>query len=275
VIFRELKEYGMSLKNFLPLRREVMEHWVYKDNDYFKVWVDMLFRARFSKEPKKEVYEGSLYTLEYGQFLFSRPKWSARLNISDHKLKKLLTLLIKEGMIEKTGRVGKSGATIYEIKNYEKYNNQDSQTPALTVATSDVDGNSRQPNTNQAPANNQPNTNQTPLKKNVKSLKSEEDNIIRLAVEYLNAITGKSYKYNTTKTVSCILARVNEGFTNIEDYKKVVDLKYKQWNGTENEIYIRPETLFGPKFEGYLQTAPNERQNSNWREQITTVERKI
>lgn len=103
----------------------------------------------------------------------------------------------------------------------------------------------------------------------------EENNIIRLVVEHLNTVTGKAYKFNSAKTVSCILARVNEGFNDIEDYKKVIDSKYKQWNGTKDEIYIRPETLFGTKFEGYLQTAPKEQSNSNWRDGLTQVERKI
>ena len=162
----------MSLKNFLPLRREVREHWVYQDNDYFKVWTEMLFAARFSKQPKKDIYEGSLYTINYGEFLFSRPKWSDKLNIKDHKLKKLLTLLISEEMIDKVGRVGKSGATIYLIKNYDKYNNLDSETPALSVGITSVEGNTRQPKTNDTPTKVQPNTNETPLKKNVKNEKS-------------------------------------------------------------------------------------------------------
>ena len=141
----------MGLQNFLPLRREVMEHWVYKDNDYFKVWVEMLFKARFCKEPKKDIYEGSLYTLNYGEFLFSRPKWSQRLNLSEHKLRKLINLLEDEEMLIKSGRVGKSGATIYFIKNYDKYNNFADETPALPIETSDVEGNPRLPNANETP----------------------------------------------------------------------------------------------------------------------------
>ena len=163
----------MSLKNFLPLRREVMEHWVYKDNDYFKVWVEMLFRARFSEEPKKDIYEGSLYTINQGEFLFSRPKWCLRLNVKDHKLKKLITLLIKEEMITKVGRVGKSGATIYFINNYQKYNNYATQTPALTVGITDLEGDSRQPKANDKTAKHQRKDNDTPLKNKVKSEKKE------------------------------------------------------------------------------------------------------
>lgn len=187
----------MSLKNFLPLRREVMDHWIYKDNDYFKVWVEMLFRARFLEEPKKDMYEGSLYTINQGEFLFSRPKWSLRLNVKDHKLRKLIKLLTEEEMIEKKGRVGKSGATIYLIKNYNKYNNCANETPALTVENTEFEQDSDQPNANQMPTICQRNANETPLKKNVKNEKelkndnnkpswSEESDEYRLSLYLYN-----------------------------------------------------------------------------------------
>jgi hypothetical protein len=44
---------------------------------------------------------------------------------------------------------------------------------------------------------------------------------------------------------------LNEKFT-LEDFKTVIDKKAKSWMGTEWQKYLRPETLFGTKFEGYL-----------------------
>ena len=60
-----------------------------------------------------------------------------------------------------------------------------------------------------------------------------------------------NYKPTTKKTISLIKARFNEGF-NIDDFKTVIDKKIKSWAGTEWEKFIRPETLFGTKFESYL-----------------------
>lgn len=172
-----------------------MDHWVYKDNDYFKVWVEMLFKARFSKEPKKDIYEGSLYTLNYGEFLFSRPKWSSRLNVAEHKLRKLIKLLEEDGMLIKNGRVGKSGATIYSIKNYDKYNNLTDETPALPVENSSVEGDSDQPNANEAPTKRQPNANETPLKKNVKNVKKVKNVFIPPTLEEVQTyITEMDYQ---------------------------------------------------------------------------------
>lgn len=49
-----------------------------------------------------------------------------------------------------------------------------------------------------------------------------------------------------------IFYRLNEGF-DIEDFRKVIDTKVDAWKNDETmNTYLRPATLFGPKFEGYL-----------------------
>ena len=70
-------------------------------------------------------------------------------------------------------------------------------------------------------------------------------------VTYLNEKANTNFKPCTDKTKRCIKARVNEGFT-LDDFKKVIDKKVNKWMGTEFQQYLRPETLFGTKFEGYL-----------------------
>lgn len=70
-------------------------------------------------------------------------------------------------------------------------------------------------------------------------------------VEYLNQAAGTSYKPNTPKTVRSIKARIKEGFT-VDDFKTVIDKKVSEWAKTDMQKYLRPETLFGTKFEGYL-----------------------
>lgn len=83
------------------------------------------------------------------------------------------------------------------------------------------------------------------------SIKDSINIIYSLVIEYLNSKTGKSYKSTTRKTQSLIKARIDEGFKE-EEFFKVIDNKVAEWKGTEYEKYLRPETLFGNKFEGYL-----------------------
>jgi len=79
-------------------------------------------------------------------------------------------------------------------------------------------------------------------------------------ISYLNERAGTSYRASSKKTQSCIHARIKEGFT-INDFKIVIDKKTTEWIGTEYEKYLRPETLFGTKFEGYLNARINPKQS--------------
>ena len=74
---------------------------------------------------------------------------------------------------------------------------------------------------------------------------------VREIIDYLNAVIGSSYRSSSKKTTSLIRARLNEGFT-VDDFKAVIDKKAASWGGTDMAKYLRPETLFGTKFEGYL-----------------------
>ncbi len=96
--------------------------------------------------------------------------------------------------------------------------------------------------------------NEKRLIKNDKANKILNDikyNIYIDVIDYLNKKTNSNYKYTTRRTRDLIKARVNEGFT-LDDFKTVIDKKIKVWAGTEWERYLRPETLFGTKFESYL-----------------------
>ena len=91
-------------------------------------------------------------------------------------------------------------------------------------------------------------------KSNTKELSTKElkeRNLPEEVIDYLNAKTGASYKANTKDTQKHIKARVAEGFT-LPDFKTVIDKKASEWSGTDMEQYLRPSTLFGPKFESYL-----------------------
>lgn len=70
-------------------------------------------------------------------------------------------------------------------------------------------------------------------------------------VTFLNSVTGSNYRSTTDKTRKLIAARLAEGFT-VDDFKAVITKKAKEWQNTDMAQYLRPETLFGTKFEGYL-----------------------
>lgn len=85
---------------------------------------------------------------------------------------------------------------------------------------------------------------------NVDSIVSDESKV-KFIVGYLNEKANTKFRYVSKDTKKHIHARLSEGFT-IDDFKTVIDKKCADWRGTEWEQYLRPTTLFGTKFEAYL-----------------------
>ena len=127
-------------------------------------------------------------------------------------------------------------------------------------------------NNNKAKANKSKNNrNEDENKKNEYKKNEDKKNLKKEIYEeiigYLNIKCNKNYKYTTGKTQRCINARIREGHT-LYDFQEVIDKKYDEWSKNSMKVYLRPETLFGSKFERYLTEDAQERENhfkeSNW-----------
>ena len=76
--------------------------------------------------------------------------------------------------------------------------------------------------------------------------------IIKQIIDYLNSKTNSNFKYTSKTTQNKIIARLNEGYS-LDDFIVVIDNKCLDWlNDSKMNCYLRPETLFGTKFESYL-----------------------
>ncbi|KAJ0073356.1 phage replisome organizer N-terminal domain-containing protein [Bacillus altitudinis] len=74
----------------------------------------------------------------------------------------------------------------------------------------------------------------------------------KLITDLLNQMSDKNYRHTTPKTQQLIKARWNEGFR-FDDFKKVILAKCFEWrDNPDMSKFLRPETIFGTKFEGYL-----------------------
>lgn len=74
-------------------------------------------------------------------------------------------------------------------------------------------------------------------------------------LDRLNELAGTNFRYSSKSTQAKIQARLNEGYT-LDDFIVVVEKKVCDWKNTDMAKYLRPETLFGNKFEGYLNERP-------------------
>lgn len=100
-------------------------------------------------------------------------------------------------------------------------------------------------------------------KKLAANLEGSHDPIARIVAK-LNEVTGKSFRATTKATRVHISARLAEGYTE-EEFFKVIENRAAKWlNDPKMREYLRPETLFATKFEGYLQDA-NEASAGIWK----------
>jgi uncharacterized phage protein (TIGR02220 family) len=79
---------------------------------------------------------------------------------------------------------------------------------------------------------------------------TNEDFIFKV-IDFLNECTGKSFKPTSKVAIININARIKEGYT-LDDFIKVISVKATKWLNTKFEDYLTPNTLFGNKFESYL-----------------------
>ena len=88
-------------------------------------------------------------------------------------------------------------------------------------------------------------------KRREKKRKENNSNIYRAIIAHLNEKAGTSYRDSNEETKRLIDGWVAKGFTE-QDFYTVIDKKCDEWKKSDMEKYLRPETLFGKKFEGYL-----------------------
>lgn len=81
----------------------------------------------------------------------------------------------------------------------------------------------------------------------------KENNIdlVDIILNYLNSKTNKHFQSSNKITCKLINERLLEGFT-LENFYYVIDQKSEQWLDTKYEASLRPQTLFGPNMEGYI-----------------------
>ena len=89
-------------------------------------------------------------------------------------------------------------------------------------------------------------------KRNNGSAEAKPSTIHKDVIDYLNGKIGARYKASSAINKRLIDARVKEGYK-LDDFKRVIDNKVASWaNDTKMSKYLRPQTLFGTKFESYL-----------------------
>lgn len=225
---------------WVKLHRSTLENPVVcKDAEHIAVWVYLLLKA--THKEKEMIFSGEKITLKPGQLITGRKKISEYCKVNESKVQRILKSFENEHQIEQQTA---NKNRLITVVNWDKYQSSEQQFE-------------QQVNNNRTTTEQQLNTNKKEINKeckkdidNIVEKESRQDTIKEI-VNYLNLKTKKNFKAGTKATQRHISARLEEGYS-LEDFKCVIDKKVREWQGTEMDQYLRPETLFGTKFEGYL-----------------------
>ncbi len=176
---------------------------------------------------------------------------------------KHINALVAAGVVTKCQNVGKDGRfgkTVYrlthtvEIHDFPNTKKQESDSNGFPFPKNKESGFSTADK--QETNNNNININSINNNSNNINSASSETRIApaypyQEIISYLNEKAGTNFRSASKATQKHIRARFKEGFT-LKDFKTVINVKVAEWKGGELEKYLRPETLFGTKFESYL-----------------------
>ena len=205
---------------------------------YFSYWIAK------NKANDKHFYDGYTWTYNSQKALTELfPFWNRA------KIQRIISSLENQGLLIKGNynQLAYDRTTWYALPKFEQ-----SVVQNQTVNCSDLN-NERFKNEQPIPINYQLTKQLT--NKDIKDIVEHsptEPVPYQEVVEYLNQKTGKNFKHTSKVTQRHIRARLAEGFT-VNDFKQVIDKKCSDWlRDQKMKEYLRPETLFGTKFESYL-----------------------
>lgn len=222
------------MNGFIKIHRKMQEWEWYQDSETVHLFLHLLLKANFTETK----WKGE--TLKRGQLPVGIAALSEQTGISFKKVRHRLNLLESSGEIVKK-RANKY--TLITICKYDEYQVEDNC--------------AGQSKGNQRAIKGQHCKKDKKEKKKEYIVENESRQQIPYTeiVSYLNSSVGSDFRSTTKVTRGFIRARWNEGFR-LDDFKAVIDSKAEEWLGDEKMAeYLRPQTLFGTKFEAYRQAA--------------------
>ena len=204
---------------------------------YFSYWIAK------NKANDKHFYDGYTWTYNSQKALTELfPFWNRA------KIQRIISSLENQGLLIKGNynQLSYDRTTWYALPKFEQ-----SVVQNQTVNCSDLN-NEWFKNEQPIPINYQLTRQLTTENKDIVEQSSTAPIPYEEIVQYLNQKTGKNFKSTSKATQRHIKARFTDGFV-LDDFKQVIDNKCGDWlRDRKMKEYLRPETLFGTKFESYL-----------------------
>ena len=229
-------------RGYIKLWRKIQDESWYTQPLTCHLAVHLILKA--NHKDKKFIWNRKEITVNRGQLVTGRDILSRETGLSHRNIRTSLEILKNCDFltIKSTNKF-----SIITICNYGKYQDKNLETDQQTD----------QQTTSKRPASDHK---QECIKKEKNgkntTLSSKDDSTKGVPfaeiISYLNTVTGKHFAATSKEARKHINARWAENFS-LDDFKRVIDIKAAQWlHDPAMNKFLRPETLFSPKFEGYL-----------------------
>ena len=109
----------MAVKNYLPVNRSILDHWLWEDKPFAKgqAWMDLLLLANHTE--KRTHHRGQIVTCKRGDVNISMLELADRWGWERKKVKRFLDVLEADGMVTVNATTQRTTIT---IENYGVYN---------------------------------------------------------------------------------------------------------------------------------------------------------
>ena len=232
----------MNGNSYVYLWRSIMETAFYKKPLTCHLAIHLILSAAWKDH--EQIIGGEKVLIQRGQIPTGRKRLAEETGLSPQNIRTCLQHLSTSGFLTIESTNVCSIITICKYNNFQPSDEYNQPT--------------HQPTTNQPSTNHQPLQNKDIRTTILSSSKNSTPIPHKEIIEYLNANANTKYRHTTKPTQRLIKARFNEGF-NKQDFFTVIDKKTADWKSDPKMVeYLRPQTLFGTKFESYLQKAKAE-----------------
>jgi hypothetical protein len=201
-------------EGWIKIHRSIMDHWIFKNNRYFKAWIWFLFRANY--EEKKVLVGSALEVVQRGEFITSIQNISKQTGMSMQSVRTFLERLEDDKMIV---RKSTNKLTRITICNYDKY--QDQQQTNNTQTTYEQQTNNKQTTTEKE------------YKERKEIKKKKEERIIPTLEEVKKYFNEKGY------TEDAAIKAFN--YYDVGDWHDSKNKPVKNWKQKMISVWFKPE----------------------------------
>lgn len=193
------------------------KYWTYNSVAAFTELFPFMKKSAIRSSLEKLEKEGYIVSGNYNKIAYDRTKWYA-LGDKGEALS-----------FEDSPKSTLNSSKIHLQKNANQYDEKNKPIP-VSIPVSYTDNNTG----------------------NILSGKPDPSSFVHEVVSYLNEKAGTKYRDTSEKTKKLVVARWREGWRE-KEFRAVIDTKCADWlRNPDMAKYLRPETLFGTKFESYL-----------------------